>query len=104
MVDPFNQKYGGTCLVEVEDHFVGSFAILIHMNMHGPNICMIGLGVLIGLVKRGKKIKITPGMSVSKISTRNGSNVHGTRTATSWVILAILGASQETEFVPYGSR
>ena len=23
-------KYGGTCLVEVEDHFVRSFAILIH--------------------------------------------------------------------------
>ena len=34
--------YGGTCWVEVEDHFVRSFAILIHMNMHNPNIHMIG--------------------------------------------------------------
>ena len=29
------------CLVEVKDHFVRSFAILTHMNMHDQNICMI---------------------------------------------------------------
>ena len=29
------------CLIEVEDHFVRSFAILTHMNMHDQNIHMI---------------------------------------------------------------
>ena len=34
-------KYGCMCLIEVEDHFVRSFAILTHMNMHYQNIRMI---------------------------------------------------------------
>ena len=34
-------KYGGMCLIEAEDHFVRSSAILTHMNMHDQNIRMI---------------------------------------------------------------
>ena len=34
-------KYGCMCLIKVEDHFVRSFAILTHMNMHDQNIRMI---------------------------------------------------------------
>ena len=34
-------KYGCMCWIEVEDHFVVSFAILTHMNMHDQNIGMI---------------------------------------------------------------
>ena len=34
-------KYGCICWIEVEDHFVISFVILTHINMHDQNICMI---------------------------------------------------------------
>ena len=54
-------KYGCMCLIEVEYHFVKSFAILTHMNMHDQNICMI-VSEMSGWNKN--------------ISTKNGSYEH----------------------------